>query len=74
MSGRRAVEARLRMADRGLFFSRGDELRRWRVILQDARAPTSDDRRGSFVVLVHGIGGMGKSRLVRRSLRARRAR
>lgn len=54
------------MADRGLFLGRGDELRRWRGVLQDARASASGDGRGSFVVLVHGIGGMGKSRLVRR--------
>ncbi len=51
--------------DSGEFLGRADERRRWGTILQESRRASKEDRR-SFVVLVHGIGGMGKSQLTSR--------
>ena len=56
------------MADDGVFLGRVDELQRWQLVLAGARARADGQTEdgGSYVALVHGIGGMGKSRLVRR--------
>jgi Flp pilus assembly protein TadD len=53
-----------------IFLGRVDEQRRWQAALAAAEPAKKDDpqARGSQVVLIHGIGGMGKSRLVRRLL------
>lgn len=52
--------------DVGPFVGRAAEMRAWKSVLEASRDSRGDDASTeSFVVLVHGIGGMGKSRLVR---------
>jgi hypothetical protein len=53
--------------DVGPFVGRAAEMRAWKSVLAASRDSRDvEASAGSFVVLVHGIGGMGKSRLVRR--------
>jgi len=53
------------MADGSLFLGRTDEVALWDRVLAAARA-AQPDQCGSHAVIVHGIGGMGKSVLTRR--------
>ena len=55
------------MSEASFFLGRTDEIRRFTEAVNQLTLPSQDDRNSwSQLILVHGLGGIGKSSLLRR--------